>query len=246
MSFCRSKFLYRLLKCRSGLTKSFLLLYFRKPEILRDRDLAGELKDVWSAVQNFRDKEKAGISDIVVYTEFGPDSAPESMVKSFHRNESNNGKPVKSEINDASNVDQFSESQHLSEKDEGENTIEKEKEVNKDNMLPEKNIDESDTPDIKIEKLSLGGDKKTEPKSIEINHNMESSEKIKMQNQKNKESHFFPKFLSSSKEKEVKDEEPKKKTKSLNFFRRNKSTASSPTHTNNTSSNQKSDSNSEQ
>ena len=69
--------------------------------------MAGELKDVWTAVQNFRDKEKAGISDIVVYTEFGPETAQESM-KPIHRSEPppNNGKPVKSEIHDASKLDQ--------------------------------------------------------------------------------------------------------------------------------------------
>lgn len=221
--------------------------------------MAGELKDIWSGVQNFRDKEKAGISDIVVYTEFGPtDTATESMVKSFHRNnEPNNGKPVKSEIHDASKLDHYSDQpeplQHI-EKYDGENAVEKEK--SEDVSLPEKSVDESDSPSIEINKLSLEG-----PKShAENGHNLESSEKIvKIQNQKNKESqhHFFPKFLSSSKEKEAKDkekpqdEQPESKTKtkkSFNFLRRNKSSASSPTHTssnNNININQKSDSNTE-
>lgn len=50
----------------------------RKPEILKDRDLSGELKDVWSAVQACRDKGRvdSGPTEIVVYTEFGPETAP--------------------------------------------------------------------------------------------------------------------------------------------------------------------------
>ncbi|XP_058065272.1 transcription factor mef2A [Anopheles bellator] len=51
----------------------------RKPEILKDRDLSGELKDVWSAVQACRDKcrsDNGPPENLVVYTEFGPDSAP--------------------------------------------------------------------------------------------------------------------------------------------------------------------------
>ncbi|XP_021696065.1 putative cyclin-dependent serine/threonine-protein kinase DDB_G0272797/DDB_G0274007 [Aedes aegypti] len=51
----------------------------RKPEILKDRDLSGELKDVWSAVQACRDKGRVDSGppeNLVVYTEFGPDSAP--------------------------------------------------------------------------------------------------------------------------------------------------------------------------
>jgi hypothetical protein len=226
------------------------LLLRRKPEILKDRDLAGELKDVWTAVQNFRDKEKAfssGGQDIVVYTEFGPDSG--------HRNETNNGKPVKSEIHEASKVDQQQlDTQNHVEKDNGdvENVVEKEKcdEV----VTP----DDSEAPSIEIDKLSIGGsDKKVSSKNNENHHTNESSEKIvKIQNQKNKESqhHFFPKFLSSSKEKEAKDKdkekpqpdeaEPKSKTKKSFFsLKRNKS-QSSPTHTSNNkdSSNQKGDS----
>lgn len=203
--------------------------------------MAGELKDVWSAVQNFRDKEKAGASDIVVYTEFGPDSAPELMVKSFHRNESNSEKPVKSETFDARKLDQYSESQFCT--SNGEHEAESEK--FDDGSLPEKVIDDSDTP-IEIDKLTL--DDKVSSKNHENLHssNDASEKNVKIQNQKNKESqghNFFPKFLSSSKEKEAKDKEkdkdkekpqeepePKAKTKkSLNFFRRNKS-SNSPTH----------------
>ncbi|XP_065086530.1 AAC-rich mRNA clone AAC11 protein isoform X2 [Ochlerotatus camptorhynchus] len=51
----------------------------RKPEILKDRDLSGELKDVWSAVQACRDKGRVDSGppeNLVVYTEFGPETAP--------------------------------------------------------------------------------------------------------------------------------------------------------------------------
>jgi hypothetical protein len=214
--------------------------------------LAGELKDVWTAVQNFRDKEKAfssGGQDIVVYTEFGPDSG--------QRNETNNGNPVKSEIHEASKLDQQLDTQNHVEKDNGEeNVLEKEKfdEV----AVLENSTDDADAPSIEIDKLSIGAsDKKVSSKQNENHHTNESSEKIvKIQNQKNKESqhHFFPKFLSSSKEKEAKEKdkeksqpeeaEPKSKTKKSFFsLKRNKS-QSSPTHTSNNkdSSNQKGDS----
>lgn len=250
-----------------------MLLFFllrRKPEILKDRDLAGELKDVWTAVQNFRDKEKAfsnGGQDIVVYTEFGPaDSA-----QPIHRNEPpttmNNGKPVKSEIHEAIKVDQQQQltdtQNHVAKDDEvDENVVEKEK---CEEVLTPESIDESEAPSIEIdiEKLSLGAsDKKVNSKNNENHHNNESSEKIvKIQNQKNKESqhhNFFPKFLSSSKEKEAKDKdkekekekqqpdepEPKSKTKKSFFSLKRNKAQSSPTHTssNNNSNNQKSDS----
>jgi hypothetical protein len=50
----------------------------RKPEVLKDRDLSGELKDVWNAVQSMREKQKfegghnMTSDNLVVYTEFGP------------------------------------------------------------------------------------------------------------------------------------------------------------------------------
>uniref|UniRef100_A0A182X936 PIH1 N-terminal domain-containing protein n=1 Tax=Anopheles quadriannulatus TaxID=34691 RepID=A0A182X936_ANOQN len=61
----------------------------RKPEILKDRDLSGELKDVWSAVQACRDKGRSDNGppeNLVVYTEFGPDSAPsyEQTIQQHH------------------------------------------------------------------------------------------------------------------------------------------------------------------
>lgn len=59
----------------------------RKPEILKDRDLSGELKDVWSAVQACRDKGRVDSGppeNLVVYTEFGPETAP-SYEQSQHQ-----------------------------------------------------------------------------------------------------------------------------------------------------------------
>ena len=213
----------------------------RQPEILKDRDLAGELKDVWSAVQNFRDKEKAGVSDIVVYTEFGPDTASESIVKPVCRNESSNEAPIESESQDPKNRESQSESSNCTTNDDRN----ADEEVQKDEKCATESLS------IDIDNLLL--DKKKEES---ITNQSENNEKIvKIHNQKNKESsqhHFFPKFLSSSKDKEAKekekeDQEPKSKTKkSLNFFRRSKSSFSSPTHTSNNnlvSSNQKSDSN---
>lgn len=61
---------------------SLLTLFcYRHPEILKDRDLSGELKDVWNAVQALRDKQRAENhyatqENLVLYTEFGPESAP--------------------------------------------------------------------------------------------------------------------------------------------------------------------------
>ena len=201
---------------------------------------------MWSAVQSFRDKEKAGISDIVVYTEFGPDPVAEPAMRSIvQSSEPNSGKPVKSENEDVCNnlVQQSEMSNCFTEKETDEET---QKEKCEDASLSEKCVtDETDSVPVDIEKLSII-DKKAGTKQQE-NHNNEKL--VKIQNQKNKESQhtFLPKFLSSNKEKDVKDkdkedQEPKVKTKkSLNFFRR-KSSTSSPTHTNSSNlNNQKSD-----
>lgn len=74
----------------------YINVNYRKPEILKDRDLSGELKDVWNAVQAVRDKEKAGIQHIdsdnmVVYSDFGPESAPsyEQSIASMNYNYQN-------------------------------------------------------------------------------------------------------------------------------------------------------------
>ncbi|XP_070492022.1 E3 ubiquitin-protein ligase cblA [Chironomus tepperi] len=214
----------------------------KKPEILKDRDLTGELKDIWSAVQNFREKEKSGVSDIVVYTEFGPDSATpispiqkcmEESIESIMNNEVNSN-----EMNA-----QEKAAEALSEKSIDSTAL-------NNNIVESPNTTSLESENVAIEKLSLS-DKKSKNNNSNINEN-ESSEKIvKVQNQKNKESqhHFFPKFLTSSKvkddtakdkekDKEKHDEqETKVKTKkTLNFFRRNKSSTGSPTHNNNSDS----------
>ena len=198
--------------------------------------MTGELKDIWSAVQNFREKEKSGVSDIVVYTEFGPDSATpispiqkcmEESIESIMNNDENS-----IEVNA-----QEKAAEALSEK-----SIESTALTN--NIVESPNTTSLESENVAIEKLSLS-DKKSKINNINEN---ESSEKIvKVQNQKNKESqhHFFPKFLTSSKvkddtakDKEKHDEqETKVKTKkTLNFFRRNKSSTGSPTHNNNSDS----------
>lgn len=203
-------------------------------------------------MQSFRDKEKAGIADIsnlVVYTEFGPDSALDSNGKSILRNELSKN-PIQSEMCNASDNAQYSDMKNCLEKENG-----KEDGIAEHSSQHVRSFDESDSQDIEIDQLSLL-DKKAEAK----HHEQDNEKIVKIQNQKNKESQhtFFPKFLSSSKDREPKDKdkekekqqdelEPKgKNKKSLNFFRRNKS-SSSPTHTNNNNSknNQKSDSNSD-
>lgn len=208
--------------------------------------MTGELKDIWNAVQNFREKEKSGVSDIVVYTEFGPESSsPISPMQ----------KTMDHSSIDALMVDELS-SHDIAvihhEKTTGD-VLEKCNETPVDSPLstPTKVSPESES--VAIEKLSLSDKKsKTSNATSNVSEN-ESSEKIvKVQNQKNKESHFFPKFLSKvkddttkEKDKEKQDQqeqETKVKTKkSLNFFRRNKSstTTGSPTHntTDNSSNN---------
>lgn len=184
----------------------------------------GELKDVWSAVQNFRDKEKAGISDIVVYTEFGPDSASESIMKSVYRNDLCR---IPLESHEIHTMDKQSGNSNYADKD-------KKTDDKKVSTESEKCVIDSDSLTEEVEKLVF--DEKKAEKQHENHHKSEEK-----RNQKNKESqhHFFPKFLSSSKDKETKekekdDQEPKSKAKkSLNFFRRGKSSVSSPTHTSN-------------
>jgi hypothetical protein len=223
--------------------------FIRNPEVLRDRDLSGELKDVWSAVQNFRDRERAAVSDLVVYTEFGPESTTTSVdVKS---------PPEKEEPknDDVVNVDDTSNMTNNDDVDnESPNTVEH---VKSDNLTTKINNSSSSempvtspTQDVQkssldIEKLSISSDAKkvtstTKPNEQFNQHNNESSEKIvKIQNQKNKEASFLPKFLTSNKDKDKDKEKEKEKDetehkvktkKSLIFFRRNKSTTSSPTH----------------
>lgn len=262
------------------------LIFSKKPQILKDRDLTGELKDIWSAVQNFRDKEKAGVSDIVVYTEFGPESAaspplrpsidifaPSPMDHSqqhqtqqqSQQNCENNGHIDELESTENSISIDNNERLHSRNDDINANADNDDETTNGKSNKSSENEEETNAV-VVIEKLSLGdncaGSKKSKnSNSNNFNNENESSEKlVKVQNQKNKESHqhhFFPKFLTSSKDKDKdKDKDTKEKEKekdessqetkvktkkSLNFFRRNKtSTTGSPTHaaTTTTSSNQ--------
>lgn len=230
----------------------------KKPQILKDRDLTGELKDIWSAVQNFRDKEKAGVSDIVVYTEFGPESASACSPPLLRPpTETSDDDLVDAPFNSEEKIN----SNGHDELDSPEKSI---VDSNNSNNIQEDESQSEVTEDksaaVVIEKISLSDNasskKSNKNNSNNLNNENESSEKlVKAQNQKNKESHhFLPKFLTSNKDKDTKEKEKgsgeeqqvgetKVKTKkSLNFFRRNKtssSATSSPTHT--TSQQQKSD-----
>lgn len=213
-------------------------------------------------MQNFRDRERAAVSDIVVYTEFGP--GPELTTAANESKSPKNNEPD-NKFNDSensdSNVDE-SDASHIttSNNDNSDITSNKVEVVNSDKipqLLSSTKIKSSstlpieveappitDVQKLEIEKLTISTSetkKTSSTKNNNANHNNESSEKIvKIQNQKNKES-FLPKLFSSNKDKDkekekekekVKDEpEAKTKTKkSLIFFRRSKSTTSSPTH----------------
>lgn len=224
----------------------------KKPQILKDRDLTGELKDIWSAVQNFRDKEKAGVSDIVVYTEFGPESSATAC-----------SPPYLSKCNDQVDAP-FSSDEKIDSNGHTEELDSPEKSIADNNNSDNHHVDESSHEEVVedksavvvIEKLSLSDNasskKSNKNNSNNLSNENESSEKlVKAQNQKNKESHhFLPKFLTSNKDrdKDTKEkekgggEEPQqqlgetkvKTKKSLNFFRRSKTSSSatgSPTHT---------------
>lgn len=242
----------------------------KKPEVLRDRDIAGELKDVWSAVQNFRDRERAAISDIVVYTEFGPGAetaAAEPISPNTTTNEPDNKFDMTVDECDASQI-VTTTTTILSTNESTEHNVEQ---MNSDNstqlqvqqpLSPTKTNNNSsathphvdvepaptatpptsDVQRIEIEKLTISPSESKKSSSTKNHHHKdESSEKIvKIQNQKNKES-FLPKLFSTSnkdkdkdkdKDKEKMKDEPEVKTKkkSLIFFRRSKSTTSSPTH----------------
>lgn len=204
--------------------------------------MTGELKDIWSAVQNFREKEKSGVSDIVVYTEFGPDSAtPISPIQKCTE------ESIESIINNEVNSNEVNVQEKAAEA-LTDKSIDSTAALT--NIVESPNTTSLESENFAIEKLSLS-DKKSKNNNSNINNENESSEKIvKVQNQKNKESqhHFFPKFLTSSKvkddtakdkekdkDKEKHDEQETKvkSKKSLNFFRRNKSSTGSPTHNNN-------------
>nr|QMS80353.1 odorant receptor [Histia rhodope] len=76
----------------------------RKPVILRDRDLAGELKDVWLAVQKKRDKEKEGNQE-VMYKVYDIDGVGNDEVNDDERqanlryNQGDGGSPTKVQNN---------------------------------------------------------------------------------------------------------------------------------------------------
>lgn len=229
----------------------------KKPQILKDRDLTGELKDIWSAVQNFRDKEKAGASDIVVYTEFGPESSRNYTEQTYV----DHPLPCDSNMIDSNGH----ETDELDSPDKSVDNNDN-KEVETHNIFQNEHVETTTTTNgtkikssqeceeeggavVVIEKLSLGdnaGSKKSK-NSNNINENESSEKLVKVQNQKNQshQHHFFPKFLTSSKDKDTKEREKEKEKdesssetkvktkKSLNFFRRNKTTSStsSPTHT---------------
>jgi hypothetical protein len=234
------------------------LVLSKKPQILKDRDLTGELKDIWSAVQNFRDKEKAGVSDIVVYTEFGPESAA-ACSPPLIRPPTDTHHTLPDNNNDNDEVDAPFKNDEKINSNGHEELDSPEKSITVDNNNSNGNHDddshevmaEEKSAVVVIEKLSLSDNassKKSKNNSNNLNNENESSEKlVKAQNQKNKESHhFLPKFLTSNKDKDTKEKdkgnseeqqlsETKVKTKkSLNFFRRNKTSSSatgSPTHT---------------
>lgn len=212
----------------------------KKPQILKDRDLTGELKDIWSAVQNFRDKEKAGVSDIVVYTEFGPESAASpplrpsidifapsdhshhSQQQQSQQNCENNGHI--DELESTENSINIDENNELHPRNDDINVVDECETTNgKSSNKSSGENDEENNAVVVIEKLSLGdncaGSKKSKnSNSNNFNNENETSEKlVKVQNQKNKESHqhhFFPKFLTSSKDKDKdKDKDTKEKEK---------------------------------
>ncbi|XP_022121223.2 uncharacterized protein LOC110997391 [Pieris rapae] len=67
------------------------LVLARNPLIMKDRDLAGELKDVWLAVQNKREREK-GLSQDVMYKVYDIDGIGNDDVNDDERNNSKNYK----------------------------------------------------------------------------------------------------------------------------------------------------------
>ncbi|CAG5042585.1 unnamed protein product [Parnassius apollo] len=80
------------------------LVLARNPVILKDRDLAGELKDVWLAVQNKREKEK-GLSQDVMYKVYDIDGIGSDEINEDDRNNSrgnrqyDNGSPNRNHQN---------------------------------------------------------------------------------------------------------------------------------------------------
>ncbi|XP_026486055.1 uncharacterized protein LOC113393398 [Vanessa tameamea] len=68
------------------------LVLMRNPVILKDRDLAGELKDVWLAVQNKREREK-GLNQDVMYKVYDIDGIGNEDVNEDDQTNGRNCKP---------------------------------------------------------------------------------------------------------------------------------------------------------
>ncbi|CAH2107861.1 unnamed protein product [Euphydryas editha] len=85
------------------------LMLTRNPVILKDRDLAGELKDVWVAVQNKREREK-GLNQDVMYKVYDIDGIgnedlnDEDQTNGRNYNPFDNGSPNRSQNFDKKNI----------------------------------------------------------------------------------------------------------------------------------------------
>ncbi|CAH0407535.1 unnamed protein product [Chilo suppressalis] len=84
------------------------LLLTRSPVILKDRDLAGELKDVWLAVQNKREREK-GMNQDVMYKVYdidgiGEDMNEEEKMNSRNCKQNDKNSPTRSQSVDKKNI----------------------------------------------------------------------------------------------------------------------------------------------
>nr|AXY83418.1 putative odorant receptor 49 [Conopomorpha sinensis] len=83
----------------------------RNPVILKDRDLAGELKDVWLAVQNKREREK-GLNQDVMYKVYdidgiGPDEADDERQNKSPTHDKNKIKSSKQILMNAGQKSEF-------------------------------------------------------------------------------------------------------------------------------------------
>jgi hypothetical protein len=194
--------------------------------------LTGELKDIWTAVQNFREKEKSGVADIVVYTEFGPDSGAPPLTpitKDFDSSSieacMQSSAAESSSATSSEKIVAVSNSTELNgvfiERQDNDNDDSEVDGGSQDVLVAPVAADTqssvkaaSEHENLEFDKLSIGDKKSKTNSSSNENESSEKSIKVQNQNQKNKESqhHFFPKFLSSSKEKD-KDTKDKEKVK---------------------------------
>ncbi|KAL4708726.1 hypothetical protein ACJJTC_002561 [Scirpophaga incertulas] len=81
------------------------LLLSRNPIILKDRDLAGELKDVWLAVQNKREREK-GLNQDIMYKVYDIDGIGDETCEEDKMNSKNCKQSEVNSANKAQNNDQ--------------------------------------------------------------------------------------------------------------------------------------------